>query len=49
MILVYIVIYREIISLYHNSSVWLDMPVASSWDRNPPNFKFDLVYYSSAI
>ena len=31
----YIVIDRETISLYQNSSVWLD---ASSWDRNPADF-----------
>ena len=29
----YIVIHRQIDSLYHNSSVWLDMQVTSSWDR----------------
>ena len=31
----YIVIHRQAVLLYHNSSVWLD---ASSWDRNPANF-----------
>ena len=25
------------VSLYHNSSVWLDMRDASSWDQNPAN------------
>ena len=26
------------LSLYHNSSVWLDIQDISSWDWNPPNF-----------
>ena len=34
----YIVINRQTVSLYHNSSVWLDTQDASSWDQNPPNF-----------
>ena len=34
-IYIYIVIYRQTVSLYHNSSVWLDTRDASSWDRNP--------------
>ena len=34
----YIVIYRQTVSLYHNSSVWLDTWNASSRDRNPPNY-----------
>ena len=45
---VYIVIHRLTISLYHNSSVWLDTLDAWSWDRNPPNFTFDLVSDRSA-
>ena len=34
----YIVIHRQTVYLYHNSSVWLYMADASSWDRNLPNF-----------
>ena len=37
-IYIYIVIYRQSVSLYHNSSVWLDPRNASSWDRNPVDF-----------
>ena len=43
-IYIYIVINRQTVSLYRNSSVWLD---ASSWDRNPPNFTLDLISYHS--
>ena len=32
-IYIYIVIHRQTFSLYHNSSMWLDMQ-----DQNPPNF-----------
>ena len=46
---VYIVIRRQTVSLYHNSSVWLNMQDALSWDWNPPNFTLDLVSYFSAI
>ena len=35
---IYIVIHRQTVSLYHNSSVWLDTRDASSWDRNPADF-----------
>ena len=38
---VYIVIHRQTVSLYHNSSVWLDTLDASSWDQNPPNFMLE--------
>ena len=48
-IYIYIVIYRQTVSLYYNTSVWLDMQDTSSWDRNPPNFTLDLVSYHSAI
>ena len=48
-IYIYIVIHRQTVSLYHNSSVWLDMQDASNWGQNPPNFKLDLVSYSAAI
>ena len=40
---------RQTISLYHNSTVWLDMQDSSSWDRNLSNFTLDLVSYNSAI
>ena len=33
----------QTVSLYHNSSVWLDTKDASSWDQNPPNFTLDLI------
>ena len=39
---VYIVIHRQTVSLYHNSSMWLDTWDAWSWDRNPPNFTLGL-------
>ena len=45
----YIVIHRQTVSLYHNSSVWLDTQDASSWDRNAPNFTLDLISYRSAL
>ena len=35
---IYIVIHRLTVSLYHNSSVWLDTWDAPSRDGNPPNF-----------
>ena len=37
-IYIYIVIHRHTVSLYHNSSVWLDKRDASSWDWNPADF-----------
>ena len=37
-IYIYIVIHRQTFSLYHNTSVWLDMWDAPSWDWNLPNF-----------
>ena len=45
---IYIVIHRQTVALYHNSSVWLDTEDAWSWDRNPPNYTLDLVSYCSA-
>ena len=42
-IYIYIVIHKHSVSLYHNSSLWLDTQDARSWDRNPPNFTLDLV------
>ena len=47
-IYIYIVIHRQTVSLYHNSSVWLDTLDAWSWDQNPPNFTLDLVLYRTA-
>ena len=38
---VYIVIHRQTVSFYQNSSVWLDTQDARSRDRNPSNFKLD--------
>ena len=46
---IYIVIHRQTVSLYPNSSVWLDTPDASNSDCNPPNFMLDIVSYRSAI
>ena len=48
-IYIYIVIHRQSVSLYQNSSIWLDTQDASNWDRNPPNFTLDLISNSSAI
>ena len=45
----YIVIHKETVSLYHNSSVWLDTQDAPSWDRNPSNFMLGIVSNCSAI
>ena len=48
-IYIYIFIHRQAVSLYHNTSVWLDTQDASSWDRNPPNFTLDMVSHRSDI
>ena len=40
-IYIYIVIYRQTVSFYQNSSVWLDTQDARSRDRNPSNFTLD--------
>ena len=45
---VYIVIHRETVSFYQNSSVWLDTQDARGWDRSPSNFTLDLVSDRSA-
>ena len=42
-------IHLQTVSLYHNSSVWLDTQDSSSWDRNPPNFTLVMVFHRSAI
>ena len=41
--------HRQTLSLYHNSSEWLETRDASSWDRNPPNFQLGMVSNHSAI
>ena len=46
-IYIYIYTHSQTVSLYYNSSVWLDMQGASSWDRNQSNFMLDLISYSS--
>ena len=49
--LIYIYIYchpRQTVSLYHNTSVWLDISDARCWDQNLPNFTLDLESYCSA-
>ena len=43
------VIYRQTVSLCHNSSAWIDTQDTSSWDRNPLNFTLDLITYRSPI
>ena len=48
MVNIYIVIHRQIVSFYQNSSVWLDTWDARSRDRNPFNFTFDSVLDRSA-
>ena len=40
-IYIYIVIHRQTVSFYQNSSVWLDTQDARSRDRNPSNFMLD--------
>ena len=40
---IYIVIHRQTVSLYLNSSGWQEMQDASSWDRNPSNFTQGMV------
>ena len=47
-IYIYIFIHRQTVSLYHNSSVWLETEDAWSWDRNLPNVTLDLVSERSA-
>ena len=38
-IYIYIVIHSQTVSLYHNTSMWLDTWDASNWDRNPADFR----------
>ena len=45
---IYIVIHRQTVSFYQNSSVWLDTLDARSRDQNPSNFTLDEVWDSSA-
>ena len=45
---IYIVIHRQTVSFYQNSSVWLDTQDARSRDRNTSNFTLDLVSDLSA-
>ena len=47
-IYIYIVIHRQTVSFYQNSSVWLDTQDALSRDRNPSNFTLDKVSDLSA-
>ena len=41
-IYIYIVIHRQTVLFYQNSSVWLDMQDARSQDQNPSNFTLGL-------
>ena len=45
----FLFIHRQAVSLYHNSSLWLDTWDASSWDWDLPNYMLDLVSYHPAI
>ena len=47
--IIYIVIHRQTVSLYHNPSVWLDTQEALNWDRNLSHFTLDMVSNRSAI
>ena len=47
-IYIYIVIHRRTVSLYHNSSAWLDMLESRSWDRNPASSNANPRFYHSA-
>ena len=44
----HIVIHRQTVSFYQNSSVWLDTQDARSRDWNPSNFTWDCVSHHSA-
>ena len=44
-----IIIHREIVLLYYNSSVWLATKDVSIWDRNPSDFTLYMVSNPSAI
>ena len=44
---IYIVIHRQTVSFYQNSSVWLDTQDARSRDRNPSNFTLDCASHHS--
>ena len=48
-IYIYIVIHKQIVSLYQNSSVWLDTRDDSSWDRNPADFYVIRISYPKPI
>ena len=45
----YIVIHSQTVSLYHSSSVWLDVQDAPIWDRNPSKFTLNVISYYFAI
>ena len=47
-IYIYIVIHRQTVSFYQNTSVWLDTQDARSRDRNTSNFMLDCVSDHSA-
>ena len=43
---IYIVIHRQTVLLYYNSSMWLDTQSALSWDWNPSDFtKSDILLH----
>ena len=48
-IYIYIYSHPQIVSLYHNSSLWLDTEDAWSRDQNRLNLTLDLVSYRLAI
>ena len=47
-IYIYIVIHRQTISLYHNSSVWLNTDGSRSWDRNLADTNANPRFYHTA-
>ena len=48
LVYIYIVIHRQTVSLYHNSSVWLDRLDSRSWDRNLVDWHANPSFYHSA-
>ena len=46
---IYIVIHRQTVSLYHNSSMGIETLDAWSWDRNPLKFTLENCYILLAI
>ena len=47
--IIYIVIHRQTVLLYHNTSVWLDRLDSWSWDQNTADSNANLRFYHSAM